>query len=250
MNVYIQKLINAGINNAEQEYTWLKKYAGSQEEFNAWLEKRIQGKPLAYIIGHVDFYGLNLIVNEHVLIPRPETEMLVELIIDRISINESYNILDLGCGSGAIALAIKNHLPKSNVFGIDYSLKALNIALKNQALYPNKKVNWVQGNWLSAINLNKIDLIISNPPYVESTWHNPALAHEPKEALYSGKAGLDDIQTILRQTDKYKHLDIWFEHGHQHDLSRLIGSSWNIEKFHDHSGSQRFTYLSCNKDHV
>lgn len=246
----IQKLISAGIANAEQELYWLEDYAASQEQLAVWIEERIQGKPLAYIIGHADFYGLNLIVNQNVLIPRFETESLIDLILNHIPNDKTLNILDLGCGSGAIALALKKHRPKCNVYAIDFSMPALSVAIQNQTKYPEHTVRWIQSNWLHGIDLNHIDLIVSNPPYVESNWQHNSISHEPNTALYSGKDGLDDIKKIIQQTKDYKHLDIWFEHGHRHDLTKLIGSSWNIEKFNDLSGSPRFTHLSNKINHV
>ncbi|MEE2770453.1 MAG: peptide chain release factor N(5)-glutamine methyltransferase [Pseudomonadota bacterium] len=250
MNPDIKKLLLAGIENAVKEYQWLKDYANSDKQLSQWVEARAMGKPLAYILGHVDFYGLNLIVNEHVLIPRFETEELVDIIVQRTSKDDIFNILDLGCGSGAIALALKKNLPKSNLFAIDFSMNALTVALANQAKYPELKIHWIHSHWLDAINLNNIDIIVSNPPYIEQNWHDPSINYEPKIALYSGMDGLEDIKAIIKQSCCFKHLHIWFEHGHKHDLAKIVGSSWNIEKLYDHSGSQRFTHLSCNKKNV
>lgn len=244
MNALINKLKQSGISNAEQEYVWLQQNASSEDQLAQWIDDRVRGKPIAYIIGHVDFYGLNLIVNEHVLIPRFETEQLIELVLNDLSHRRTYNILDLGCGSGAIALAIKKQLPKCNVFGIDYSKKALGVALKNQAKYPNNNVYWIQSNWLGAINLDNIDVIITNPPYVETNWNDPSIAFEPPEALFSGKDGLNDIKKIINACKDYPHLNIWFEHGHQHDLAKLVGSPWNITQHFDHSGTQRFSQIN------
>lgn len=249
-NKDIEKLLSAGIPNAQQEYSWLKDYAANTTQLSEWVKERANGKPLAYILGHTDFFGLNLIVSKNVLIPRHETEELIELVIDNTPKNKCLNLLDLGCGSGAIALTLKKHLPLCNVFALDLSMKALSIALKNQAQYPEISVQWIQGSWLKAINLNNIDIIVSNPPYVECNWQDNSITHEPNIALYSGDDGLDDIKIIMQQSCQHKHLDIWFEHGHQHDLSKFSCSSWNIKKFYDHSGSQRFTHLSCDRKHV
>jgi release factor glutamine methyltransferase len=240
----IEILEKSGIKNAEQEFKWLKQYARSSNELNMWVNDRINGKPMAYIIGHVDFYGLELIVNESVLIPRAETEEFVELIIKNTT-SKRLNIIDLGCGSGAIALALKTHLPDCQVFGVDLSASALAVAKKNQKKHPQAHIEWIQSNWLNAIDLKNIDMVVSNPPYVESSWIDSSIQHEPKEALYSGPDGLDDIRSIFNQCEAHKHLQIWFEHGHNHDLSQLICSPWNIEKYFDHSGTQRFSYLSC-----
>ncbi|MDG2348221.1 MAG: peptide chain release factor N(5)-glutamine methyltransferase [Gammaproteobacteria bacterium] len=250
MNKLIQKLLDSGIKNAAQEHQWLKDSAESEQQLSTWVDDRSKGKPLAYILGHVDFFGLNLTVNEHVLIPRFETETFVELFLQHTPKHKPYHILDLGCGSGAIALAIKKHLPKCNVIGLDLSLDALNVALSNQRNYPDMHVHWVQGDWLNAINLDKIDIIISNPPYVESDWQDSSIFFEPNTALYSGKDGLDDIKKIIHQASQHPHLELWFEHGHEHDLSKIISSSWNIQKFFDHSGTQRFTHLTSKNKHV
>jgi len=162
----------------------------------ASVRRRRSGEPLAYIVGTREFYSLALEVDPAVLVPRPETELLVELALD--SLPGKGRVLDLGTGSGAIALALKSQQPALEVWGVDRSAAALAVAGRNAARL-GLDVHWLQSNWFGRLTDERFDLIVSNPPYVASA--DPALttalAHEPRLALDGGVDGLDAYRAIL-----------------------------------------------------
>jgi release factor glutamine methyltransferase len=206
-----------------------------QEAFQRLCQRRAAGEPLAYIAGHKEFFGLRLLVDKRVLVPRPDTETLVERalavipgltrdpgleredapswIADQVR-NDSPLVLDLGTGSGAIALAIKKHWPAARVEGVDASAGALEVAGAN-ALALGLDVTLRLGSWLDATDA-RYDLIVSNPPYVaEGDQHLAALMHEPLAALAAGPDGLDDIRAIIGQAPSHLVRGGWLllEHG-------------------------------------
>ncbi len=157
-------------------------------EMNSVLERLKHKEPIQYILGKTEFYGLEFLVNKHTLIPRPETEELVELIINTLSDRENCSILDIGTGSGCIAISLKKHLENSEVSAIDFSEKALKVAQKNADL--NKTdINFIQKDILKAEELpQKYDVIVSNPPYVRNLekqeMKDNVLIFEPHSALF------------------------------------------------------------------
>lgn len=168
--------------------------------FNSFCQRRLNGEPVAYIVGSKPFFGLDLQVDNRVLVPRPDTETLVEW---ALTFENARQVLDMGTGSGAIALALKSVRPDWHITALDASPDALYVAQSN-AKRLNLKVNFLQSSWFDALKNSKFDLIISNPPYiVESDWHMAALAHEPKQALTSGADGLDDIRLIIQQAPDF-----------------------------------------------
>jgi release factor glutamine methyltransferase len=184
--------------------------------FNGFCQRRLAGEPLAYIVGSKPFFGLDLRVDNRVLVPRPDTETLVEW---ALTFNANSMVLDMGTGSGAIALALKSARPDWQVTALDASTDALAVA-QNNAKHLNLNVNFLQSSWFDALtepeSNTKFDLIVSNPPYiVESDWHMAALAHEPKQALTSGADGLDDIRLIIQQAPDFLASGGWLllEHG-------------------------------------
>ncbi len=206
--------------------------------FTALCQRRAAGEPLAYIVGSKAFFGLELQVDQRVLVPRPDTETLVEWALALAltfhlppppvnSLHIVRRILDMGTGSGAIALALKHNLPQWDVSALDASLDALTVA-QNNAKRLNLNVNFMQSSWFSALtgknsdNFDaqfdiKFDLIVSNPPYiVEGDPHMAALGHEPKQALTSGADGLDDIRQIIQQAPDFLQPGGWLllEHGY------------------------------------
>lgn len=165
----------------------------AQARFVDFAERRRRGEPVAYIVGHKEFYGLRLAVNPAVLIPRPETELLVELALAR----SPASVLDLGTGSGAIALAIKRHLPKARVVAVEASVAALVVAKRNGAAL-GLDVDWRHGRWFEPLGGERFDVIVANPPYVAvGAPHLAALAFEPAKALVSGADGLDAVREIV-----------------------------------------------------
>ena len=184
--------------------------------FQTWLARRAQGEPLAYLLGDKEFFGLPLAVNPNVLIPRPDTEILVEWALDLIPADRAFRVLDLGTGSGAIALAIQRHRPLAQVVAVDASEGALRTAQSN-ALTLGLPVQFLLGSWLQPVQGQRFDLIVSNPPYIaEGDPHLAALTHEPITALTAGPDGLDDIRDIVTQAKNHLIPGGWLllEHGY------------------------------------
>ena len=182
-----------------------------ENAFLEFVEKRKEGIPVAYILGRKEFYGLDLSVNPSVLIPRPETELLVDLSLER----NPASVLDLGTGSGAIALAIKHQRPDCRVVAVDADLSAILTAKRNAARL-NLDIDFRHGRWFDPVAGERFDLIVSNPPYVAAgDPHLPALRHEPRLALVAGPDGLDCIRDILKKASSYLLPGAWLmlEHG-------------------------------------
>jgi release factor glutamine methyltransferase len=184
-------------------------------QYRALLARRHAGEPLAYITGHRGFYGLSLQVDARVLDPRPDTETLVTWALRVCGEQPVNTVLDLGTGSGAIALALKHQHPQMVVSALDASTDALAVARLNGARL-GLKVKWLQGHWLNGLN-QSFDLLVSNPPYIAlGDPHLAALVHEPMQALVSGADGLDDIRTIIADSPLNLKPGGWLllEHGH------------------------------------
>lgn len=185
--------------------------------FQVLCQRRQQGEPLAYLVGSKPFFGLDLQVDKRVLVPRPDTETLVEWALTlAVSSNKTTSLLDMGTGSGAIALAIKHSKPDWQVTALDASIDALIVA-QNNAKRLNLKINFLLSSWFDALSNEKFDVIVSNPPYiVEGDWHMTALAYEPKQALTSGADGLDDIRQIIAHAPQFLSYNGWLllEHGY------------------------------------
>jgi len=184
------------------------------------LERRILGEPLAHILGEREFWSLRLMVTADTLIPRPETELLVEQALKLAEYRKPATILDLGTGSGALALALALELPDAQVTATDLSAAALAIARKNAHRHGLMNIRFALGDWYAALQQDEsFDLIVSNPPYIPE--HDPHLGnadlrHEPYQALASGPEGLDAIRLIL--DDLHAHLSaggwLLMEHGY------------------------------------
>ena len=189
-----------------------------EQAFRALVQRRLAGEPVAYITGRRGFWSLELEVTPATLIPRPETELLVELALSRLPEEQPVEVVDLGTGSGAIALAIGTERPQARILGIDASAAALEVAVRNGRRLCIPNVRFVEGDWLAPLGTRRVDLIVSNPPYIEAD--DPHLTRgdlrfEPASALASGADGLDDIRRIV--TDAHTHLQsggwLLFEHG-------------------------------------
>ena len=172
-----------------------------QQACYALCQQRIQGKPIAYLTHSQSFWTMDLFVNEDTLIPRPETECLVEWILHHIPNQDHLQIADLGTGSGAIAIALAMERKSWKIEATDFSAEALAIAKKNADKYGAKNIAFYLGDWCDALPKNAYDVIVSNPPYIaENDPHLKQLQFEPQEALTSGKEGLDAIQKIISQS--------------------------------------------------
>jgi release factor glutamine methyltransferase len=183
-------------------------------------QRRLAGEPLAYLTGHKEFFGLTLQVDARVLVPRPDTETLVNWALEVL--DGGQRALDLGTGSGAIALALKASHPALHVHATDASADALTVAQAN-ALRLKLDVSFHQGSWLAALPESEapFDGIVSNPPYIaERDPHLAALHCEPSEALTSGVDGLDDIRSIIAQAPRHLAAGGWLllEHGYDQAL--------------------------------
>jgi len=200
-------------------YTWPEKKIGTaiSQQFIDLIERRALGEPVAYITGVRGFWDFDLNVNNATLIPRPETELLVEKALEQIGENAS--VLDLGTGSGAIAIVLAHVCPDSEVTAIEQSTDAIAIARENIKKTGINNISLLHGNWFEPLTNQRFDLIVSNPPYIPD--EDPHLQmgdvkFEPRSALASGKDGLDDIKLIVSQARKFLKPQGWLllEHGY------------------------------------
>ena len=185
--------------------------AEAAARFADFAARRRRGEPLAYIRGEQEFYGLRLSVNPAVLIPRPETELLVDLALAR----DFTTVVDLGTGCGAIALAIKHSRPPARVVAVEASAAALAVAKRNAVRY-GLEIDWRHGRWCEPLRADRFELIVANPPYVpQGDPHLAALVHEPAQALIAGSDGLEAIRTIVAEAPAHLAAGGWLliEHG-------------------------------------
>lgn len=191
--------------------------AHASERFLACAQRRRSGEPIAYIVGRKEFHGLELAVDARVLVPRPETELLVDLVLAA----PFASLVDLGTGSGAIALAVKRHRPAARVVGVEASASALAVAAAN-ADRLGLDVELRQGCWFDALGDQRFDVVASNPPYVAmDDPHLPSLRFEPRSALVAGTDGLEALRQIVSEAPA--HLipggRLLLEHGQGQDVS-------------------------------
>jgi release factor glutamine methyltransferase len=185
------------------------------------VSRRLQGEPVAYLTGHKEFYGLDLRVDKRVLVPRPDTETLVDWALDVLKPMDEASVIDLGTGSGAIALALKATRPGLNVSALDYSEDALTVARAN-AERLKLNVKFLQGAWLSRVQ-GHFNVIVSNPPYIAAQdEHLAALTHEPLQALASGTDGLDDLRQIIQTAPAHLLSGGWLLLEHGYDQASLV----------------------------
>ena len=224
-----------------------------QQDFYALLQRRLVGEPIAYILGLREFYGLPLKVTQATLIPRPDTETLVEAAFQKISVNVAWDILDLGTGTGAVALAIAKHRPTCNLIGVDASVEALAVAIENAQRLDLKNVRFIKSNWFSDLAAERFNLIVSNPPYIaEGDCHltQGDLRFEPRSALVSGVDGLDDIRRIIQDAQNYLKPNGWLMLEHGYDQAQSVASLLKehgfsqIDHTQDLAGTLRVTFGS------
>lgn len=192
--------------------------AGQVAAFEALLARRIAGEPVAYLTGRRSFWTLELEVNADTLIPRPETELLVELALARLPDAEKINVADLGTGSGAIALSLAQERPRAWVIATDASAGALAVAKRNALAHGIGNVEFRQGSWFAPLSGERFDLIASNPPYIavdDPHLQQGDLRFEPATALSSGSDGLEDIRDIVAHAGEHLVAGGWLllEHG-------------------------------------
>jgi release factor glutamine methyltransferase len=202
------------------------------QHLDALVQRRLQGEPVAYLTGHKEFYGLDLRVDPRVLVPRPDTETLVDWALDVLKPIDEPTVIDLGTGSGAIALALKATRPALRVSALDFSEDALTVARANAECL-KLEVKFLQGAWLSGVQ-GRFNAIVSNPPYIAAQDpHLAALTHEPLQALASGADGLDDIRQIITQAPAHLLPGGWLllEHGYDQapPVRELLAAAGFIE---------------------
>lgn len=235
-----------------------------QQTYHQGLAALQAGKPLAYVLGHQPFWSLDFLVNEHTLIPRPDTEHVVEQVLiagDQYAQQQSMstlNVLDLGTGSGVIAICVRHERPAWHVTATDYSADALQVAQQNATL--NKAdIQFYQGSWYEALSKNeskqtkKYHVIVSNPPYIApDDAHLADLTHEPITALVADNDGMADIETIVLGATQHLHQSGWLliEHGYNQgeqvrDCFKAHGFT-DIHTVRDYGGNERLTVGQLN----
>lgn len=234
-------------------YTWPEKMVGSDDitRFNDLLERRERGEPVAYLLGYQAFWSLDLEVSPCTLIPRADTERLVEAALSVVDMSRANRILDLGTGTGAIALSLASELPQSTVIGVDLIEEAVALAKRNAVRNRLTNVAFLQSSWFEALeDAEPFDLIVSNPPYIDPDDKHLSqgdVRFEPKSALVAEKQGMADIEHIIQQAPNYMAPNAYlvFEHGYDQAAAvRACLKKANfvaIESFQDLGGNDRVT---------
>ena len=195
------------------------------QRFRELFAARQRGEPVAYLIGKRGFWTLDLAVTPDVLIPRPETELLVELALERIPLDGEFRVADLGTGSGAIALAIASERPHAHVLATDASAAALVVARGNAQQIGISNIEFAEGDWYAALGARIFDIIVSNPPYIAADDEHLVqgdLRYEPASALASGADGLDAIRRIVDSAPGFLKREGWLLVEHGYDQGRRV----------------------------
>lgn len=224
------------------------------EKLQELLGRRQDGEPVAYLTGYKDFWSLRLLVSSQTLIPRPETETLVEQAVGLIRKYSLQNILDLGTGTGAVALAIAKECPQVSVTAVDKSGSALAVAKQNQKNNQIFNVEFIQSDWFSELGNAQFEVIVSNPPYVaedDPHLYQGDVRFEPQHALVAGKDGLDDLMQVISHAQMHLYPSGWLlcEHGYNQSLpvtELYINYQYQkINTYQDLAGIDRVTVGRC-----
>lgn len=231
---------------------WPEKELSSEQEKNYLnlIQQRQQGLPVAHLTGSREFWSLNFLVNNSTLIPRPETETLIEFILENFGDKKELKLLDIGTGTGAIALSIANEKPAWEIIGSDISKQAIQLANSNKEQFEITNCKFTQSDWFNNITTNDFDIIVSNPPYIAND--DPHLKEgdvrfEPHSALTSGDNGMDDIEHLCTQAKNHLKSNSWLiiEHGYnqQHLVAECFAKNnfIDIEQKQDLAGHVRMT---------
>ena len=243
---YIKETLNIKDTSIylDDDYYLSKK---EQEAIEIFIKHKKDGVPFDYIVNKSSFYGNDFYVDSRVLIPRPETELLVDY-INKLNLQKGKIVLDAGTGSGCIGITLAIHNPDIQVFGIDFSKESLEVAQKNKNNLKVNNFSTIHSDWLSSLENMSFDVIVSNPPYISpNDPHLKDLEHEPLEALVALDEGLQDFKTISKQA--YSKLRkggmLIFEHGFNQakNVSEILKENGfdNIESFKDHQSHLRIT---------
>ena len=213
-------------------------------------EKRIAGIPLPYLLGEWSFFGRTFKVNSNVLIPRADTETLIEKALSKINVRNAYDILDLGCGTGIIGITIALERPLSKITLIDQSEHAIKNTKDNRALHQATNVMIQKSDWFNALDQTRFDVILSNPPYLEE--NDPHLLQglegEPIDALVAGPTGTEAIQHIIKNAKNYIKPSGWLFIEHGYNQAEIVkdlfknNSYQHIENAKDIHGVHRVTF--------
>jgi release factor glutamine methyltransferase len=241
----------------QKNRTWLFTWPGKiltpeqAEAFQVFFNRRKSGEPVAHIIGRREFWSLPLAVNKSTLIPRPDTELLVETVLDLFAqdvLQQPRHCLDLGTGTGAIVLAIASEKPQWNLLGVDYSAEAVALAEHNRVALDFNHVVIAQGDWFGNVGAQQFDVIVSNPPYVDP--QDPHLTQgdvrfEPLSALIADNKGLADIEWIVAQAGNYLLPHGWLLLEHGYDQGQAVRDLLTAQQFEqietrrDYGGNER-----------
>jgi release factor glutamine methyltransferase len=227
-----------------------------QQDYTALISQRRHGHPVAYLTGEREFWSHTFHVNPSVLIPRPDTELLIEIILNTIDTHQAINIADLGTGSGAIAICLGLEYPRAHVTAVDQSSDALLIAKQNAKRLNCHNVNFLQSNWFEKVGQSTFDIIVSNPPYIDKAdkhLQQGDVRYEPTTALIAGEHGLQDINVIASQAKHWLTDNgyLLLEHGFEQSTSvkTLLESHryQHIQQFKDIQGHLRATLCQFNQ---
>ncbi len=218
---------------------------------NAGLHRRRTGEPTAYILGRREFWSLELEVTPDTLIPRPETEWLVELALERLPMHRPVTVADLGTGSGAIALALALERPQARIVATDQSAAALIVARRNAQRLNSPRLEFRQGDWCAPLAGEQFDLIVANPPYIAATdahWQTGALRFEPATALIAGQEGLDALRVIIAAAPDHLKPGGWLLLEHGYDQGEAVPALLRERGFievSDHVDAAGLSRSSC-----
>lgn len=238
--------------NTAHLLAWPEKTLNEEQltNFQQLIQQRQQGLPVAHLTGLREFWSLNFSVNDSTLIPRPETETLIEFILDKFSDRERIKLLDMGTGTGAIAITIATEKPGWTIFASELSADALKLARGNSNYHQTNNISFIQSNWFTNIKQSDFDIIVSNPPYIAN--NDPHLLvgdvrFEPQSALSAGATGMDDIEHLCQHANKHLKKNAWLIIEHGYNQKQLVSDCFTkngfmqIEQKQDLSGHTRMT---------
>ncbi|MEE1867621.1 MULTISPECIES: peptide chain release factor N(5)-glutamine methyltransferase [Pseudomonas] len=254
----VELLLAAAIGKSRSYlHTWPERIVSSEAAltFAQYLQRRRSGEPVAYILGQQGFWNLDLEVAPHTLIPRPDTELLVETALELLP-REPVQVLDLGTGTGAIALALASERPQWQVMAVDRVLEAVALAERNRQRLQLDNVQVRSSHWFDSVDGERFDLIVSNPPYIAALdphLQSGDVRFEPSSALVAGADGLDDLRTIISQAPAHLKPGAWLLLEHGFDQAALVRELLALHDFEqiesriDLGGHERISLgrLSC-----